>query len=269
MPESSGAKETELIAHLTPLLLDLADRGRVAVSLGGSRAKNRADSRSDYDFRVYADRFRGPELNRTKAWANFEAAWRIWEANGVRIDGAWVREIGDIDADLEAWLAGKGAPIEYDWTIWGYHLPTDLAHQLILSDADGVLEDWKIRLKNYPEAMRQAVLEKHLRILRYWRADYHYESKVARRDIIFLAGITAKLIHSIMQVHFALNRTYFVGDGWNLDVAKDFAVGVADLAQRVEQVLNLCSANADLAEQRRRLIALVDEVETLVARHIP
>lgn len=105
--------------------------------------------------------------------------------------------------------------------------------------------------------------------LPWTRADYHYESKVARRDIIFLAGITAKLIHSIMQVHFALNRTYFVGDGWNLDVAKDFAVGVADLAQRVEQVLNLCSANADLAEQRRQLIALIDEVETLVARHIP
>lgn len=269
MPEPSGAKETELIAHLTPLLLDLADRGRVAVSLGGSRAKNRADSWSDYDFRVYADRFRGPELNRTKAWANFKAAWRIWEANGVRIDGAWVREIGEIDAALEAWLAGKGEPIEYDWTVWGYHLPTDLAHQLILIDDDGVLEDWKARLKTYPEALRRAVIAKHLGILRYWRADYHYESKVARRDIIFLAGITAKLIHSIMQVHFALNRTYFVGDGWNLNVAKDFVVAVDRLAQRVENALNLRSTNADLDEQRRQLIALVDDVEALVAMHIP
>jgi hypothetical protein len=58
-PMSVGMETAEagLLAQMTPILLALADDGRAAVSLGGSRAKKLADANSDYDFRVYADRF--------------------------------------------------------------------------------------------------------------------------------------------------------------------------------------------------------------------
>ena len=45
----AGAETAEagLLAQITPALLALADTGRVAVSLGGSRAKSFADTQSD------------------------------------------------------------------------------------------------------------------------------------------------------------------------------------------------------------------------------
>jgi len=258
--------EAGLLAQMTPILLALADDGRAAVSLGGSRAKKLADASSDYDFRVYADRFKGPELKRTDAWAAFESAWRDWEARGFRIDGVWPREIASVDGKLAAWCAGKGEPVEYEWTIWGYHLPTDIAHQQIVADPAGVLAGWKQLLATYPEPLREAVFERHLTILRYWRTDYHYRNKVERGDAIFLAGLTTRLLHSIMQVLFALNRTYFVGDGWNLRAAEGFELLPDDLAGRVGLILDPPSGEGRWASQYHDLMDLIDDVEGVVAR---
>jgi hypothetical protein len=256
--------EVALFAQIVPALLGLSEGGRVAVSLGGFRAKNLGDSRSDYDFRVYADRFKGPELTRTQAWADFEAIWQSWEHKGFRIDGAWCRRIADIDRDLTTSLVGEGATPDYDWTIWGYQLPTDIAHQTIVADPDGVLKGWKARLEVYPELLRQAILEKQMAILRYWRADYHYLSKIERRDEVFLAGLSAKLVHSIMQVLFALNRSYFPGDGWNLRLAEGLTIAPTDLSARIKLVLNPGSDADRWVLQRDRIVALIDDLEGLL-----
>jgi hypothetical protein len=48
-------READLIATMTPLIADLAENGRGAVALAGSRGKGWSDEQSDYDFRVYAD----------------------------------------------------------------------------------------------------------------------------------------------------------------------------------------------------------------------
>lgn len=264
MPARLEAAEGALFADLTPALLALADTGRVAVSLGGSRAKRLADERSDYDFRVYADRFKGPDLRLTSAWSDFERLWRAWEHRGLRIDGAWCRTIGDIDGELTSWLAGSAVAPDYEWTIWGYHLPTDIAHQRIIADPDGVLAGWTQRLDVYPEPLRRTVLARHLSILRYWRDDYHYVSKVERGDAVFLAGLSAKLVHSIMQVLFALNRTYFVGDGWNIRAAAGFAIAPQDLAQRVGFVIDPGATDGRWVSQRQHLIDLIDDLERLI-----
>jgi len=36
----------------------------------------------------------------------------------------------------------------------------------------------------------------------YWRHDHHYASKVQRQDVVFLAGLSAKLVHDVVQVLF-------------------------------------------------------------------
>ena len=41
---------------------------------------------------------------------------------------------------------------------------------------------------------------KHLASLRYWGSDYHYAHKTVREDAVFLAGLTACLVHDTMQV---------------------------------------------------------------------
>ncbi|MET3899772.1 hypothetical protein ABIB57_003734 [Devosia sp. UYZn731] len=94
--------EQDLFASMTPLIANLAEEGDGAVSLGGSRAKQRSDAQSDFDFRVYSDRFKGPVLKQSSAWRQFDLALQGWEAKGLRLDGVWARRYGDVQADLDA-----------------------------------------------------------------------------------------------------------------------------------------------------------------------
>lgn len=258
-------QEVDLIAEMTPLIADLAENGRGAVALAGSRSKGRTDAYSDYDFRVYADGYRGPELARTEQWARFETARLKWEARGVRMDGVWMRSYAGVERDLAAWIAGTPEPKSFEWTIWGYQLPTDLVSQQIIEDPLGHLAGWKRQLSTYPEALRQALLRHYREILVYWAGDYHYESKVERRDLVFLVGLSGKLANAILQFVFAANRAYFPGDGWNLTMAAELEKLPPDFIARMTQMLLPGSDAEAWRRQRRDFIALVEDLEGLAA----
>ena len=266
-PVASGGADAdvELIAAMAPLIADLAADGDGAVALGGSRATGRSDLRSDYDFRVYADAFHGPDLKQTAAWTRFETAMHEWEARGFRMNRVWMRSYAGIERDLAAWIGGTAQPKSFEWTIWGYQLPTDLAHQRVIRDPRGLLGAWKRQLATYPEALRSAIIGQNLTVLRYWAGDYHYASKVDRRDLVFLVGLTGKLANAILQVVFALNRTYYPGDGWNLAMAAELDRLPADFAARMTAILEPGRDPDGWHRQRAELIAIIAELEVLVA----
>jgi hypothetical protein len=252
----------ELVAVMAPLIAALAEDGNGAVALAGSRGKGRSDAQSDYDFRVYAHGYR-PDVRESAAWAAFEAARLAFGARGLRMDGVWMRRYPGVDADLAEWLAGTAVPKDYDWTIWGYHLPTDLATQEIVADPEGRLAGWKAQLVTYPEALRASVLAKYLPMLRYWAADYHYQSKVQRRDLVFLVGLSAKLTNAILQVLFALNRVYFPGDGWNLAMAAELDRLPKDFLARMDTILEPGRGPGTWARQRAELLDVIADMEAL------
>jgi len=254
---------TEMMDECLPLIRALAD-GRYAIAMGGSRGKGLSDARSDYDFRLYCDRTQGgPGVWATQTWRQFTQAVERWRARGIEIDYCWIRTFVDIDAALAAWLEGKRQPEDLEWTVWGYHLLPDIYHQQIIEDPLGLLAQWKQLLSVYPPKLKQAILRRHLGSLRYWKVDYHYQSKVARGDVVFLAGLSARLVHDIMQVLFALNETYFVGDGNNLDFAAHFRLVPARLAERVELALCPPPAEDRFSRQRQTLVELIEDVEKL------
>lgn len=259
------AEESDLIAAMTPLIADLAENGRGAVALAGSRGKGRADAQSDYDFRVYADAYRGPEIESTVQWRRFEEAMREWDGKGFRMDGVWMRSYAGVNRDLKAWI--DGAPVEksFEWTIWGYHLPTDLANQTVVFDPEGVLAGWKAQLASYPEALRHAVLRQYREILAYWAEDYHYQSKVERRDLVFLVGLSGKLANAILQVVFAYNRVYYPGDGWNLPMAAELERLPPDFIARMTQMLEPGGGADAWRRQRMEFIAMVNDLEVLLS----
>lgn len=259
------SREAELIAAMTPLIADLADDGNGAVALAGSRGKGWSDAQSDFDFRVYAEAYRGPELRQTASWKRFEAAMRGWQARGIRMDGVWMRRYAGVQSDLDAWLSGVAVLKNFEWTIWGYHLPTDLASQQIIADPSDLLAGWKQQLAQYPEALRVSVLRQHMDLLRYWAKDYHYESKVIRRDLVFLVGLTGKLANAILQTIFALNRTYYPGDGWNLPMAAELERLPPDFLQRMTAILEPGRDPDAWRRQRTELIGMIADLETLIA----
>jgi hypothetical protein len=230
--------------------------------VGGSLGKGTWDSRSDIDFRLFTDRQVPWSKQRPELWADCIAAIERWRARGIEIDGVWTRTVGEIDAALDGWLGGEIKPVNLVWTIWGYHILTDVNNQFVIEDPYQIIGAWKERLSVYPLALKQAILSKFAASLRYWRTDYHYANKVERGDFVFLAGMTSKLVHEIIQILFALNETYYAGDGANLGFVEKFAIVPADFSARVRDILYPGSADA-FAGQYTALASLIDETLVL------
>jgi len=256
----------QMMAECLPLI-KLLGAGRYAITVGGSRGKGTEDQRSDFDFRLYCDEIiGGPCYWQTPAWAPFAQAVGKWRRQGVEIDYVWVRTIEEIDTALLSWLEGQIRPVETVWTLWGYHLLPDLYHQQILDDPYGVAASWKEQLRVFPPKLKEAILRKHLESLRYWKEDCHYARKVERGDVIFLAGVISRLAHDILQVLFALNETYYVGDGSNLQIAQEFCLLPPRFTERVTAVLCPTPSAEIFAQQRQAVLDLVADVEALVMR---
>ena len=77
--------------------------------------------------------------------------------------------MGEIDAALDGWLSGEIKPVNLVWTIWGYHILTDVNNQFAIEDPYHIIGAWKERLSVYPPALKQAILDKYVASLRYWR----------------------------------------------------------------------------------------------------
>jgi hypothetical protein len=254
----------QVIAECVPLILAMGS-GRCAVTMGGSRGKQTADERSDIDFRLFCDETVGkPYSAESPTWPAFCAAVERWRDMGVNIDYVWVRTVADIDTQLDSWLRGDMPKVDHVWTLWGYHFLTDIGNQVVISDPDGLIATWQARLVPYPMALQQAIFKKYAGSLRYWRHDYHYRNKVERGDVVFLASITPRLINDIMQVLFALNQTYYVGDGNNLYYCEKFAVLPVSFVARVTEILYPAPHPERFAHQYTQLGVLIDDVLALI-----
>jgi Domain of unknown function (DUF4037) len=252
-----------VIDDIVPIVKEW-DVGRYAISIGGSTGKGLIDAYSDLDFRLFYERPRlGPDVQ-PETWSRLIAAIACWKERGINIDGVWARSLQEMDAQLDCWLNGELIPDDITWAVWGYYLLPDLYHQAIVEDPYGIIRGWKQRLQHYPPRLKQALLDKHMGALRYWRIDYHYVSKVKRGDVVFLAGLSAKLVHHIMQVLFAINETYFVGDGQNLEFAEKFRYRPPALSARVAAALYPPPSDTMLETQREVLLGLIDDVEQMV-----
>lgn len=256
-----------VIAEAVPPLRGLA-AGRCAISIGGSRGKGIADRHSDVDFRLFCDEESRDTPERRAAAAAFAGVVAASRARGLEIDGCWVRRIDDVERELDRWLAGGGTPTPLVWTVWGYHLLPDLANQRVVEDPSGVIAGWHDRLRVYPEVLGRAVLDRHLASLAYWRDDYHYRNKVGRGDVVFLAGIAARLVHDLLQVVFALNGVYFPGDGDALRFAARCPLKPPAFEERVRAAL-APGGERSYEAQRATLVGLIDDTAALAAARAP
>ena len=252
----------ELCAEFLPVVARLAESGDYSVAVNGSHSKGTSDRNSDFDFSVYYDKPVDSEIMRAviTQWNGLAAKWK---EKGVIVDGIFPRTYAEVEEQMDAWLSGKGSGISYVWTIWGYHILTEIQNQLILVDTGGRAGKWKERLSVYPEALKKSIMDKHVMSLRYWRSDYHYRNKVGRKDVVFLASLTARLVQDMMQVIYALNETYYPGDGSNLKYTQNFAIKPDDFESRITRLF-MVSEEADAWRlQYEGCISLIDDTLAL------
>jgi hypothetical protein len=254
----------QMCSEFFPVFKQFAATEKYAITLGGSHGKGISDKSSDFDFRFY---FEAPADRETLQHAYEQVTGLVlkWKDKGALVDGVWARSFAEIDGQLDQWLLGHGELMHMEWNVWGYNILTDIFNQQIIEDPFDIALQWKVRLSEYPDTLREEILKKYCSSLRYWRNDYHYINKVNREDTVFLASITARLVHDMMQVIYALNRFYFPGDGMNLKYTKSFSMKPARLEERIENALYPGKSDDIYHEQYTAVTSLIDEILTLAA----
>lgn len=260
--------DIQMIAEEFIPLFKALSIGKYGIAIGGSFGKGTFDKHSDLDFRLYGDELLSDSDEAVKINKQLQSLTEAYQKKGYRIDGYWPRKIGDINQSLTEWMSGSLKPGESVWCVWGYHLLPDIYHQHILDDPFEMLKGWKKQLRTYPPKLKHAILEKHLKSAKYWRDDYHYINKIRRRDIVFITGLVPKIVHNLIQILFALNETYYVGDGNNLDFLKQFERIPAGFIEQVEEVLFPETDEEGFMRQRELLITMINAVEELIPDQI-
>lgn len=260
-------KIQELVEHLKG-----TTEGKCAIALAGAHAKGAADASSDIDIYIFAERPKSWEERKallsaiadpgTTPWVDesFDAApWgggMDFRYQGIPVEVAG-RTIARMEQVIGNCLAGKYEIIPATWTSNGYYTFIYLCEMSFLKpvwDPDGVLADWQAKAAVYPEPLRRAIMTDFLGRAGAWMGNFHYESAVRRGDILFTAPIVLHTLMDMVQVVFALNRTYFTGD-------KKLEAALAKLplcpdALRPEALDLLLTAPRDpgILEQQRQLL---------------
>lgn len=253
----------KIASEITPIFRKMF-HGRLAIGISGSIGKKVSDARSDIDFRVFYDEWIDDKNELERLHKELQAKIVLFREQGIKVDDYWPRSISEVNGVIDTWFLGEGKPLDVVWTVWGYQPLTDFANQYVIDDEHNVIGGWLERLSHYPEKLKQKTIDRCLGSLKYWRQDYHYESKVMRRDIVFLNGITTKLMHEIIEILYALNETYYVGDGNNLKFMEGFNLLPDDFFHRVESILVPNKKEDMFEKQRKELISLIDDVVGLV-----
>jgi predicted nucleotidyltransferase len=287
--ESHGAASSA-DRELKPMLDAMTERlqavdGVVAVALGGSRARGRADSGSDVDLGLYYRRRLPPAVdqlravaaelddNHPEAAATELGAWGPWIDGGAwlvvggrRVD--WIyREVERVESFVDACLRGEVTSAWQPGHPLGFHshiYAGEVHCALPLADGEGVLAALKARTATYPPRLRRALQRDFL-----WQAAFALEVAAAgsaRCDVLHVVASLTQCAGALVQVLLALNERYYVGEKRALDEVATLALVPSGFAAAVRDVLaEPGRAPAALAEGVRRMEALMSEVKALAA----
>jgi predicted nucleotidyltransferase len=204
--------------------------GVVAVALGGSLARERADGRSDVDLGIYYDPARpfgveelralatelddrhAPELVGFGGWGPWINGGAWARVQGTKLDLLY-RDLRLVDRVLDDCAAGRITCDYQPGHPHGFHnhiYAGEVHHNLALHDPDGALAERRARTTPYPPALQQAIVRRYL-----WEADFAVataQGAAARGDLAYVSGCLFRAIACQVQVLLALNERWFVNE---------------------------------------------------------
>jgi predicted nucleotidyltransferase len=243
-----------------PLIEELSRLEAVeAIALGGSRAGDHYDEKSDYDVYLYCT---GPvdEAIRRQILSRYcsvvEIGNRFWEYE----DNCTLKNGIDIDIlyrDLDGFVADVASVVEQHQARNGY--TTCMWHNLltckIICDKTGRLTAAKERFSvPYPDQLRSNIIEQNRRLLHTAMPAYRLQIEKAanRGDIVSISHRTAAFMESYFDILFALNRKTHPGE---------------------KRLISLCLENcpslpADFEENLHRLFSQLYGDPTVIAANL-
>lgn len=199
-----------------------------AVCLGGSRASENSDDKSDYDVYVYfesvPDEKKRDELYK-KYCKKYEVANHYWEYedncilnDDIPVDVIFraIEMFTDENRVSQFLLSAKN----------GYS--TCFLHNIItckiIYDKSGAFTNLQNKLNTeYPEKLRREIIERNMKLLHGVLPSYDLQIKKAvnRNDLVSINHRTAGFIESYFDIIFALNRMTHPGEKKLIKICKE------------------------------------------------
>jgi predicted nucleotidyltransferase len=241
--------------------------GPRSVLLTGSAATGEADFYSDIDLIVYCDELPAEErigtiIDRVGGEDRRLIYPRTEDEHGESF------ELGRIQCQL-AFVTVRCADGEVERVLAGEELESPLQKAVdgilegIALHGPELIEAWRARALDFPDALRRAMIERHWRFFPLWYVD----RQVAVRDaFLWRRQILVESAFDLLAVLAALNRLYFTR--FQLKRMRKLAgrmrLAPPDLADRIERLFDL-----DDEEAAHELERLVAETQALVAAELP
>jgi hypothetical protein len=128
---------------------------------------------------------------------------------------------------------------------------------------EDLIEEWRARVREYPDALRSKIIERHWKFEPLW----YFDEAIARRDAeLWRLDILLDAAFDLLAVLAALNRLYFARFELKRTHALVARMAVAPprLVERLESLFRL-EPSAAASELER----LVEETRDLVLRELP
>ena len=240
-----------------------------AIALGGSRAGEAFDEKSDYDVYLYVKE-EIPEDIRIEILSKYcdymELGNHFWELednctlkNGVDIDILY-RNLDDFTEDVASVVERFGARTGYTTCMWH-----NLVNSKIICDKEGRFESLQKRFRvEYPETLRRNIIEKNRKLLSGKLPSYDGQimKAVGRGDLVSVCHRTAAFMESYFDVIFALNRLTHPGEKRLVELAlRDAKILPENFKQNVDKLyVDLYNNPLAVAEDIEEIVRELDKV---------
>lgn len=190
-----------------------------AIALGGSRAGEVYDEKSDYDVYLYCTSAIDENIRRSileKYCSYMEIGNHFWELedngvlnNGIDIDILY-RNLDDFTKGVASVVEGYQAYNGYTTCMWH-----NLCTCKIVYDRDGHLQETKNRFDvAYPKQLKENIIERNMKLLSDIMPAYKFQiaKAVERKDMVSICHRTAAFMESYFDIIWAMNEMTHPGE---------------------------------------------------------
>jgi hypothetical protein len=259
--------------------------GMMAVVLGGSHARGRAQPASDLDlgllyseatpFAIHSVRelaeavndTAGPVVTNFYGWGPWVNGGAWLTVGGQRVDFLY-RSLEHLERVIAEAEAGRYEVHYLQQPPFGYFSGTYLGEIAVcvpLFDPEGRLDALKRRVADYPEALRRAVVQDYLFMAQFTLTAFA-PKPAARADTYGTAAFLARAVNELVMALFALNRKYPLNDKTALAEVAEFERAPREFGPRVQKTLahlgttavELGAAVESIAQMARETVELTE-----------
>lgn len=253
------------------LFTELSELSEVeAIALGGSRATDHYDEKSDYDVYLYCTGDISEETRSqilSKYCSRMEIGNHFWEYednctlnNGVDIDILY-RNLDNFSDDVASVVEKFQARNGYTTCMWH-----NLMTCKVIYDKDGRLGSVKKRFDvQYPEQLKRNIIDRNMKLLHASMPAYEAQitKAVNRNDLVSINHRTAAFMESYFDIIFAVNELTHPGEKRLVQLCrKNCKILPADFEENLNQLFDHLFTQKEVVAED--LLCMIREIEKIV-----